>query len=204
MAVRQADRHATGPSTISPLLAGTLGLLALAGVGAEAAAQAGATVDHWRQRPPLDPLALALELADGRTRWPPAATPILITAGAACMLIAGCILVLRARRPVTGTDRAAWLLGTGRSVHPVSLANARATAERFGVEQPGLPIARQVAGGQRLYATWEDMQCDIWGPRKGKTSTRSSGTACARSITGLRKWPICRAIQHNIPYRASQ
>ena len=177
--MRQADRHATGPSTISPLLAGTLALLALAGVGAEVAAQAGAAIDHWRHRPPLDPLALALELADGRTRWPPAATPILIAAGAVCMLAAACILVLRARRPVTGADRAARLLGTGRSVHPVSLANARATAERFGVEPPGLPIARAIAGGQRLYATWEDMQCDIWGPRKGKTSSRAIPTLLA-------------------------
>ena len=75
MAVRQADRHATGPSTLSPLLAGTLGLLALAGIAAEAAAQAGAAIDHWRHRPPLDPLALALELADGRTHWPPSGDP---------------------------------------------------------------------------------------------------------------------------------
>ena len=70
--MRQADRHATGPSTLSPLLAGALALLALVGVVGEAAAQAGAAIDHWRQRPPVDPLALALELADGRTHWPPA------------------------------------------------------------------------------------------------------------------------------------
>ena len=35
--------------------------------GGEAAAQAGAVLDHWRHPPPLDPLALVLELADGRT-----------------------------------------------------------------------------------------------------------------------------------------
>ena len=49
--MRQADRHATGPSPLSPLLAGTLGLLALVGVVGEAAAQAGAQLDHWRQPP---------------------------------------------------------------------------------------------------------------------------------------------------------
>jgi type IV secretory pathway TraG/TraD family ATPase VirD4 len=64
-------------------------------------------------------------------------------------------------------------------VHPVSHANARATAQRFGVQQPGLPIARAVAGGQTLYATWEDMQCDIWGPRKGKSSSRAIPTLLA-------------------------
>ena len=155
--MRQADRHATGPSTLSPLLAGTLGLAALAGVAGEVAVQAGAALDHWRHRPPLDPLALVLDLADGRTRWPRPATPILVALAAAFVLAAGLIVVLRARRPATGADRAARLLATGRSAHPVSLANAKATAERFGVEQPGLPIARAIAGGRRLYATWEDM-----------------------------------------------
>jgi type IV secretory pathway TraG/TraD family ATPase VirD4 len=177
--MRQADRHATGPSTISPLLAGTLALVALTGVAGEAAAQAGAAIDHWRHRPPVDPLALVLELADGRTHWPPAATAILLaTAGVGALLVTA-VLVARTRRPATGADRAARLLGTGSSVHPVSHANARATAQRFGVSRPGLPIARAVAGGQTLYATWEDMQCDIWGPRKGKSTSRAIPTLLA-------------------------
>ena len=57
---RHADRHATGPS---PLLAGTLALVAVAGLAA--------AIDHWRHRPPVDPLAVVLELADGRTHRPP-------------------------------------------------------------------------------------------------------------------------------------
>ena len=178
---RQADRHATGPQALSPLLGGTLALVALAAVAGEAAAQGGAAIDHWRHRPPVDPLALALELADGRTRWPPAGTPLLIAAaGVYAVIVIGFVLA-RARRRYAGTgaDRAARLLGTGRSAHPVSRRNAQATAKRFGVEQPGLPIARAVAGGQTLYATWEDMQCDIWGPRKGKSSSRAIPTLLA-------------------------
>jgi TraM recognition site of TraD and TraG len=177
--VSHADRHATGPAPFSPLLGGTVALLAFAGVVGEAAAQGGAAIEHWHRRPPLDPLALALELADGHTRWPPAATPILIAAGLACVLAVGVVVVLRVHRPGNGADRAASLLGTGRSAVAVSLQNARATAARFGVEQPGLPIARAIAGGQRLYATWEDMQCDIWGPRKGKSSSRAIPTVLA-------------------------
>jgi type IV secretory pathway TraG/TraD family ATPase VirD4 len=164
---------------LSPLVAGALALLALAAVAGEAAAQAGAALDHWHHRPPLDPLALVVELADGRTRWPPASTPILIAAAAVCVLIAAPVALARLRRPATGADRAARLLGTGRSIHPVSVGNARATAKRFGIEQPGLPIARGVAGGQALYATWEDMQCDIWGPRKGKSTGRAIPTLLA-------------------------
>ena len=177
--MRQADRHATGPPTLSPVVAGMLALLALAAVAGDAAAQAGAALDHWHRRPPLDPLALALDLGDGRTRWPPAGTALLIAAAAACVLVAGCVVLARVRRPTVRADRAARLLGTGRSIHPVSAGNARATASRFGVEQPGLPIGRAVAGGQALYATWEDMQCDIWGPRKGKSSSRAIPTLLA-------------------------
>src|SRR5450755_1903089 len=107
--MRQADRHATGPSTLSPLLGGTLALVALAAVAGEAAAQGGAAIDHCRHRPPVYPLALVLELADGRTRWPPAGTPILIAAAAACALIVFAVVVARARRRYVGTgaDRAA-------------------------------------------------------------------------------------------------
>ena len=176
---RQANRHATGPSMLSPLLLGTLALAGLAAVAGEIAAQAGAAIEHWRHRPPLDPLALLLELADGRTRWPPAGTPIAIAIAVACTLAAIFVVLVHGRGAARPADRAARLLGTGRSVHPVSLANAKATAKRFGVQQPGLPIARTVSGGQALYATWEDMQCDIWGPRKGKSSSRAIPTLLA-------------------------
>ena len=177
---RQADRHATGPTSLSPLVTGALALVVVAVVAGEAAAQAGAAIDHWRHRPPVDPLALVLELADGRTHWPPPSTPILAAAAATCVVLVAAVVLARAkRRPAASADRAARLLGTGRSVHPVSRTNAQATAERFGVGQPGLPIARAVAGGQTLYATWEDMQCDIWGPRKGKSTGRAIPTLLA-------------------------
>ena len=94
----QADRHATGPQQLSPLLLGTLALLALAGVAGEAAAQLGAAIDHLHHRPPLDPLALALELADGRSRWPPAGTPILLGFLGACVLAGALIIAVRMRR----------------------------------------------------------------------------------------------------------
>jgi hypothetical protein len=179
---RAADRHATGPDhALSPLLGGTLALLALAAVAGESAAQAGAAIDDWRHRPPLDPLGLVLELADGRLRWPPAGTPILIAGAAAGLLVTIAVALAAGRRRSarTGADRAARLLGTGVSVLPVSRSHAQATAQRFGVKTPGLAIARAVAGGQTLYATWEDMQCDIWGPRKGKSSSRAIPTLLA-------------------------
>ena len=174
-------RHATGPAPFSPLLAGTLALLALAGVVGEAAAQAGAAIDHWRRRPPLDPLALALELADGRTRWPPAATPILIAAarGVRAEPSAWSWSLAPAGRS-TGADRAARLLGTGRSAHSVSLAErASDRCSDSASSSRDCRSRRAIAGGQPLYATWEDMQCDIWGPRKGKSTSRAIPTVLA-------------------------
>ena len=142
---RHADRHATGPnSALSPLLTGTLALVALAAVAGEAAAQAGAAIDHWRQRPPVDPLALVLELADGRTRWPPAGTPILIAAAAACAVLAAVVVACSREkapggrrgsggaaaryRPQRASDLAAQRAGDGQAVR----CRAARTADRTG------------------------------------------------------------------------
>ena len=173
-----AHRHSTGSSGFSPLLAGTIGIVVVAAAAAEAAVQLGASIDHWRHPPPVDPLALVLELADGQTGWPPAATSLLAIGGGLLLLIAMMVVIslIRGRSHRTHADRAGQVMGRGRDVHPVSRANARATAKRFGVQQEGLPVARAVSSGQPLYATWEDMQCDIWGPRRGKTSARAIPT----------------------------
>jgi TraM recognition site of TraD and TraG len=176
--VNAAQRHSTGPPGMSPLTAGAIGLTVLAAVGLEASVQAGAAIDHYQHRPPLNPLALVLELADHHTRWPAAATSLIAAAAAAIALIAtaGLVVVRRGRARRTHADRAARVMGKGRDLHPVSQRNARETAKRFGVAQDGLPVARALAGGQTLYATWEDMQCDIWGPRRGKSTSRAIPT----------------------------
>ena len=174
----RAHRHATGTAQFSPLIAGILAAVIATAGAAEAAVQVGAKLDHWRHPPPLDPVSLALELADGKTGWPPAATALAATAGSVIALLAltAAALLLRARARGTHADRAAPVMGRGRDIHPVSRANARATAKRFGITHEGLPVGRAVSNGQALYATWEDMQCDIWGPRRGKTSARAIPT----------------------------
>ena len=37
------------------------------------------------------------------------------------------------------------------------------TASRLGVDSPGLPIARTVAGGRTVQGSWEAVSVDIWG-----------------------------------------
>src|SRR5690606_16335899 len=39
-------------------------------------------------------------------------------------------------------------------------------------DEPGVLIALSVADGQRLYASYEDLHLDIWGPRTGKSTSR--------------------------------
>ena len=73
--MNHAHRHATGTPEISPLIAGGLGLAVLIVIIGDGAAQLGARLDGDRP-PPIAPLSLALDLADGKTHWPPAATAI--------------------------------------------------------------------------------------------------------------------------------
>ena len=83
-----AHRHSTGPPPFSPLIAAGLVVLAIAAIVLEAAVQAGAALDHWQHHPPLDPLGLAIQLADHKTRWPHAAAGLLIASGAIVILLA--------------------------------------------------------------------------------------------------------------------
>jgi type IV secretory pathway TraG/TraD family ATPase VirD4 len=179
--MNHAHRHATGTPELSPLIAGGLGLGVLIVMIADGAAQLGARLDHWHRPPPIAPLSLALDLADRKTTWPPTATAIAAAACGVLLLALGLFFAWRWRSGSrrSHADRAAPMMGSGRDIHPVSRKNARATAKRFSIEQKGLPIARAVSDGQPLFATWEDQQCDIWGPRRGKTATRAIPTLLA-------------------------
>ncbi|WP_198037087.1 type IV secretory system conjugative DNA transfer family protein [Nocardia sp. BMG51109] len=67
--------------------------------------------------------------------------------------------------------------GRRKALGPLTEAGARQTADNLGVrlgyaDAPGVAIGRTVAGGRRLYGSYEDMHVDIWGPRQGKTTRR--------------------------------
>ena len=81
-------------------------------------------------------------------------------------------------------------MARGRQLAPVTERGVRKTAERFGITQPGLPVGRAVTGGKLIYASWEDVQTDIAGPRRQKTSARAIPTilsAPARASTTSNK-----------------
>ncbi len=125
------------------------------------------------QRLPVNPFTLVGDLASGTVRWPAAATLIVILMLAAGLgvvtLIAGTFARRRSRRH--RFDRAARWMASHRDLRPLTAAGAGATAERLGVATPGLPIAKTVVGGKMLYASWEDVQIVIAGPRTSKTTS---------------------------------
>jgi type IV secretory pathway TraG/TraD family ATPase VirD4 len=140
-----------------------------------AAAHLGAAIDAHGQKLPANPFTLVLDLAQGKTPWPHAATAALIgiVAFLGVLGASGGVLYARWRGRRSRVDRAASRMARGRDLEPVGRKQAAATAERLGVDSPGLVIARTVAGDRPLYHGWEDVSVDIWGPRVGKTTSRA-------------------------------
>lgn len=140
-----------------------------------AAVHLGARLDDDRQRLPANPAELLIELARGTVTWPSSATLV----GAGLVLIVALLggataLAVRAtRRGHRGVDRAAARMGRGRALEALARKGATDTAKRLGVQAPGLPLGRTVAGRRMLYSSWEDVTVDVWGPRTGKTTSRA-------------------------------
>lgn len=138
-----------------------------------AAVHLGAAIDGSPRELPANPFALVGQLATGELRWPSSSTPALIGIGLLLVAIAGGVglFVLRQRKRGSRVDRAASRMGRGRDIEQLTRKNVTATAKRLGVDAPGLPIGRTVAGDRPLWSTWEDVCVDISGPRTGKTTS---------------------------------
>lgn len=95
-------------------------------------------------------------------------------------LVAAALLVLwgikrhQKAQKVVKHDRAAPRMATVRDVAPFTEKQARAKADRFGVETPGVMLGKMVRGGHTLYASWEDTLLHIWGTRTGKTTSQAA------------------------------
>jgi type IV secretory pathway TraG/TraD family ATPase VirD4 len=155
------------------LLWSAITIVVLVALAAVAAVHLAVVLDGDRTRLPENPAVLAVDLVKGHVRWPSVATPI---AGALTVLLAmlagGIGWSLRSLQR-GHVDQAARWMGRGQDIRRLSTRHARDVATRLGVTTPGLPIARSVSGGQWLYAGWEDVCVDVWGPRTGKTTSRA-------------------------------
>ena len=179
---RHTSRHGTGPG--SPDTAIVVAVLAV--LGAAAIADAGvhlAATLNKTLAPSWNPLVAAIQLARGKRHMPHAAmftVPALLLAGALVVLLLGS-LWLRRRSAAGGGigDRAARLMASRRQLRPLTHKSVARVAERLGVSTPGLPVARSVISNELLYATWEEMQVCVAGPRRLKTTAVAIPTVLA-------------------------
>ncbi len=174
------SRRSQGPPVDVEVIAAAVAIGVLIGVSfaITLGAHLAATIDGLHEQLPVNPIALVTGVLKHKVPWPRYATPIAVAAAVLLAGIAGWVWWLAARRD-GHVDRAARWMGRGQAIASLSEKAAREKARNFGVDSPGLPIARSVAGNRALYADYESVACDIWGPRKGKTTSRAIPTIMA-------------------------
>lgn len=111
----------------------------------------------------------------GDIPWTGACTAVAAGIGVIVALLAVLVWKLRGGgQKKHAVDRAAAHMGNRSDVARLTLKEVTRTADRLGSEgTPGVPIGETVAGGVDLYATREDVEIDVWGPRTGKTTSRA-------------------------------
>jgi hypothetical protein len=187
---RHTSRHGTGPGSPHAALELAVVVVLVAVAAADAGVQLAAHLDRVRG-PSWNPLIAPVQLATGKRTVPHAA---IFTVPALLVLVtvigtAAASWWLR-RRPRGGgrgehVDRAARLLATPRQLRPMTERSVARVAERLGVSAPGLPVARSVLGNTLLYATWEEMQLCVGGPRRFKSVGVAIPTLLAAPGAGL-------------------
>ncbi|MBF6297418.1 TraM recognition domain-containing protein [Nocardia amamiensis] len=131
------------------------------------------------QKVPINPIAIAAELARGKLQWPGAATAIVLLV---ILSVVGYLMIRKqlqksqskGRLPV---DDKADVMGNGGAISMLTESGVREKAQQLGVKLrdggvPGVPIGVGVADGVMLYGSYEDLHLDIWGPRQGKSTSR--------------------------------
>ena len=175
------SRRSQGPPADVEVIAGAIAIGVAIGVGfamTRLRAHAAAAIDGLREQIPYSPVALVIDLIKHKVIWPRYATAIAVTAAVLLAGIAAYVWFV-VRRLDGHVDRAARWMGRGKAIAPLSEKVAREKARSFGVNSPGLPIARSIVGNRLLYAVLRVGRVRHRGPRKGKTSARAIPTIMA-------------------------
>lgn len=164
-------------------------------VGGLLAFYASATATMWISlalagSSPANPLALPMALASGHQPWPTTATivAVVLVAVQVWVLVFVCLRWFRRAANRGRFDFKAKWMATRRDVAALTLPQTLAKNAELGVpDWPGLPlgilvtpkgtpgydkIRDQEVPDEILYTNAEQLTIDIWGPRRGKTSTR--------------------------------
>lgn len=168
-------RNRTAEELLARAAVAALGAVIVLVLATWLALRVGAAIDH-RPLPAGNPFAAVILLLAGRATWPgPAATATALAEIA--VLVGTGVLVVRwrsgpHRRP--GVDAAVRHLASRRDHAELSGERATAAAARLGVQAalPGVRVGLALNTGKPVYGSWEMTQADIWGARRGKTTTR--------------------------------
>ncbi|MBO0871962.1 MAG: TraM recognition domain-containing protein [Pseudonocardia sp.] len=137
---------------------------------------------HGRARPG-NPLIVPFQLASGQRPWTTTTTAAL--AGELVLLAAAAVAVVRGwtrrRRRRSRVDSATRHLGRDKDLGELTPAAARAKAVRLRGDAAvtrdpashGMFLGYAVATGTPLRASWEDTAVQIWGARRGKTTSQA-------------------------------
>jgi type IV secretory pathway TraG/TraD family ATPase VirD4 len=123
-------------------------------------------------------MAIVIELATHKERWPGAWATVVLVGEGALLLGLGTLIGLGARSAANRrvrVDAAARHLADRREQATLSHDAVAKVAARLAAptNAVGVPIAPAVGTGMMLYGSYEHSQVDIWGTRRGKTTARA-------------------------------
>ncbi|WP_271800258.1 type IV secretory system conjugative DNA transfer family protein [Dietzia maris] len=169
---RRPQQKEPGPT----IALATMGVAAIAVLGAWASLELGEKISPTGQVVPGNPVVAVIDLLQGQVQWSGGATIVAVSLVAAAFIVLIVIASALGRRNAgrTRVDDVAKHLAGRSDVRSLSAKTvARANRERGEtVTTPGVYIGKEVATGQDLWGGWEDLHLDLWGPRQGKTSSR--------------------------------
>jgi type IV secretory pathway TraG/TraD family ATPase VirD4 len=168
-------RNRTAEELLARVAVAALGAVIVLVLATWLALRVGAAIDH-RQLPAGNPFAAVILLLAGRATWPGLAAAAMALAEIAVLVGIG-VLVVRWRSGPSrtpGVDAAVRHLASRRDHAELSGERAAAAATRLGVRAalPGVRVGLALNTGKPVYGSWEMTQADIWGARRGKTTTR--------------------------------
>lgn len=127
---------------------------------------------------PVNPFKLIKALSKHQLTWTPYATATAAILTLTILVLGGAWYWWWARAD-GHIDRSARHMGRGRTIAPLTEKVSARKSKSFGLTSPGLPIGRSVCGGVPLFMDYESCAVDIWGPRRGKTTSRAVPTILA-------------------------
>ncbi|MFJ6419180.1 type IV secretory system conjugative DNA transfer family protein [Paeniglutamicibacter sp. NPDC091659] len=124
-----------------------------------------------------NPLTLALGLMAGDIQWSTAATVVAVALWGLLLTLVFLIAAKVSKKKATRQrgDKSAQFMGRGKDIAELSESRMRAKAKRLGADgkTPGVLLGKVLPASQPIFASFEDMHLDIWGPRRGKTTSRA-------------------------------